>query len=61
VPHDDYGAAQLTWTEIWAWSELTHIVLERWEMQAIAWIGRVGQNVAAQSFTDRMKRPTTNG
>jgi hypothetical protein len=61
VPHDDYGAALVTWTEIQAWSELMHIALERWEMQAIAWIGRIGQNVAAKSFTESMKRPSTNG
>jgi hypothetical protein len=61
VPHDDYGAPQCLWTEILAWSELTGCWLQHWELQAIAWLGRTSQTVAAQAYVDHMKKPSTHG
>jgi hypothetical protein len=56
VPHDDYGAPQILWTEILAWTELMRLNLEPWELEALTLIGRIGQKVAAEAFNTHMKQ-----
>jgi hypothetical protein len=56
VPSDDLGAPQMLWSEILAWSELTRIDLEPWEINALTLLGRAGQSAAADAFGAQMKQ-----
>jgi hypothetical protein len=61
VERDDYGAPQITWRDIEAWSIQMRVVLEPWEAQAIVLVSRTGQGVAAKAYSDRMKQVRSNG
>jgi hypothetical protein len=61
VERDDYGAPQITWRDIDAWSIQMRVMLEPWEVRAIVLVSRTGQGVAAKAYSDRMKQARSHG